>query len=545
MDRNTPPSPAPSKSEMIPSGFHELMHHNATTSYPHEAYGMESGQLHSQPGSRHGTPVHALHAGYDHYLHQRGGGDHLVGRYHQQMYSQQNSPYGPIPEISQPYSTPATSPPTPSRASDVITTRSGTMIQRGAASKALGPKAARVEKSVAKKKKDRAKPVKNMPNLDKPMSELTQASQIPVADIESYVSRSVETRRREVETGKNPGRVKRPMNAFMLYRKAYQQRAKEWASQHNHQIVSRVCGLSWPLEPEAIRQQFKDWADIERDNHQKAHPDYKFTPSKPQKQKFREGKFIDSDGSDLDEFDFSRNRTMTNTPSHDADDDYVPPRSIHGVTMFPYQGMYGMAAMNPNRSAFEYSNPGKPMPAPYDHRDLAGQYYETHVRSQQRPIHQGTIEDVVMRKTPSPNFTYRSMHSHYDPGHYASHSPYQSQSPVMEPQPPPPPPMAQPQRLEHRIDPSLMPQEGSIYDPGNLNLFLDSATQQSWAPSHFTSGGEPEGQFNDALLGLEDTMSAEQHVQYLRGADDWQVESIADAGQFDTSWMDQASHKTD
>lgn len=426
------------------------------------------------------------------------------------------------------------------------------MIQRGANSKVLGPKGARVEKSTSRKNKKDRKPIKNMPTLDKPMSELTRDSQIPVADIDSYVNRSVEIRRQEVETGKNPGRVKRPMNAFMLYRKAYQQRAKEWASQHNHQIVSRVCGLSWPLEPEPIRQQFKDWADMERDNHQKAHPDYKFTPSKPQKIRYgSKGGGFDSEGSDLDDYDFrpsTQNRALSNTPG-DPDDDYVPPRSTHGVTMYPYQGMYGMSALNPNRSAFEYSNPGKAVPAPYDRRELSGQYYETRIHNQQRSLHQGTVEDVVMRKTPSPSYGYqsRSMHSHYDPGHYSSHSPYPSHSPLMEPQPPPPPPLAQPQRLEHRIDPSLLPGEGSIYDPNNLNLFLESglpAGQHTWPSSHLPSNTEPEGQFNEAFMGLEDTLSIEQQAQFLRGADEWQIEPLAEGAHFDTSWVE-SSHKAE
>jgi hypothetical protein len=67
----------------------------------------------------------------------------------------------------------------------------------------------------------------------------------------------------------------------MLYRKAYQNLAKRLCTQNNHQLVSQVCGNSWPLEPESLRAQFNEWARIERANHQKAHPEYKFTPAKP------------------------------------------------------------------------------------------------------------------------------------------------------------------------------------------------------------------------------------------------------------------------
>ncbi|RKF72529.1 putative hmg box protein [Golovinomyces cichoracearum] len=118
--------------------------------------------------------------------------------------------------------------------------------------------------------------------LDKPLSKLTENfTHIPLVDIDAYVNRSAEERHKEVEQGKEPGKVKRPMNSFMLYRKAYQIRTKYWCSKNNHQVVSQVCGDSWPLEPESVKRMFADWAQIERNNHRKAHPDYKFSPNKP------------------------------------------------------------------------------------------------------------------------------------------------------------------------------------------------------------------------------------------------------------------------
>src|SRR6185295_1153390 len=124
----------------------------------------------------------------------------------------------------QPYSTPATSPPTPSRNSDGITTRSGTVILKTGTSKTLGPKSAGVQKATTKK--ERAKPAKeekeekekekqtdNVRQLDGPISVITKDSQIPICDIETYVNRTVEERHRETENCvKTPGRIKRPMN---------------------------------------------------------------------------------------------------------------------------------------------------------------------------------------------------------------------------------------------------------------------------------------------------------------------------------------------
>ncbi|KAK4239462.1 hypothetical protein C8A03DRAFT_14167 [Achaetomium macrosporum] len=535
MDHNTPPSPPQTKAEPLPMGFHELLRHNAA----------ESIQAHSQPASRYGTPVPQLHQpqGVDAsvvYQQHHGGGGDLPGYHPQAAHLQDNSPYGPVPE---PYSTPATSPPTPSRGSDLMTSRSG--------AKVLGPRRTRIEKSTPKRKKERAKPPKNMPVLDKPMSELTKNSSIPVADIETYVHRSAEERRQEVESGKNPGRVKRPMNAFMLYRKAYQQRAKEWASQHNHQIVSRVCGMSWPLEPEHIRQQFKSWADIERDNHQKAHPNYKFTPSKPQKPAKFEGSFDDNDdGSDLDDYDWasrggSRMRLATHTPG--ADSDYVPSRSMYAATHQHQHQLAGMQAMgmmhhHTRSAAFDF-NTGKPMPAAYDHGDLAGQYYETQFRNpQQRHLHHGAVEDVLVHRTPSPSLAFQ-LHSHYELSQYQHNQ-------VEQPAPPQPQPIQQHQQqhhvhhFEHRIDPSLVPQDEALFDAGNFHgipSMFDGGlggAQQAWQ-TQVGAGSEADSQFSHAaFLGLDETLSLEQHAQFLRGADEWQIEPLPETAHFDTSWVE-------
>ncbi|SZF00148.1 unnamed protein product [Blumeria hordei] len=135
--------------------------------------------------------------------------------------------------------------------------------------------------------------------LEKPLSELTKhQTQIPLIDIDAFVNRPIEERRSEVVRSKMPGKVKRPMNSFMLYRKAYQNRAKGWCSQNNHQVVSQVCGTSWLYEPSAVKDKFNEWARIERLNHQIAHPEYKFSPNKSVTAKpSKQGLSFESSGS--------------------------------------------------------------------------------------------------------------------------------------------------------------------------------------------------------------------------------------------------------
>ncbi|RAH86443.1 hypothetical protein BO86DRAFT_110526 [Aspergillus japonicus CBS 114.51] len=138
-----------------------------------------------------------------------------------------------------------------------------------------------------RKLKDR----ESRPHVDKPLSELTKhLTHIPIKDMESWVHRSVETRRQEV--AKKNGKIARPMNSFMLYRSAFAERAKEWFSQNNHQVVSEAAGDSWKLEPAEIRGKYEHLATVEKTNHLKAHPGYKFSPAKDKKK--RAG--VDDDG---------------------------------------------------------------------------------------------------------------------------------------------------------------------------------------------------------------------------------------------------------
>jgi hypothetical protein len=114
--------------------------------------------------------------------------------------------------------------------------------------------------------------------LQAPLSILTKDSETPLRDMEAWANRSVEERRAEVA---KTNKIARPMNRFMLYRSAYAERTKKWCDQNNHQIVSKVTGQSWKkLEPKEIKDYYDRLATIERENHQRAFPEYKFAPAK-------------------------------------------------------------------------------------------------------------------------------------------------------------------------------------------------------------------------------------------------------------------------
>ena len=112
---------------------------------------------------------------------------------------------------------------------NVRRTRSGQAVNRAIQqlkpSQKQSPKqtnrAASPKPKAKKIKKEKVKAEHRIARLEKPLSELTRTwTHVPVVDIDAYVNRSAEIRRQEVEEGKNPGKVKRPMNSFMLYRKA-------------------------------------------------------------------------------------------------------------------------------------------------------------------------------------------------------------------------------------------------------------------------------------------------------------------------------------
>ncbi|KAH8197532.1 hypothetical protein TruAng_008315 [Truncatella angustata] len=327
--------------------------------------------------------------------------------------------------------------PHPSSAS---TTRSG---RTTGTSDPLRPRPARVQKAPASKSKRRRNQARTTPpTVVQPLSELL-AYMDPSKDkhIGEYVNRSLEERIQEATAA--DGRIKRPMNAFMLYRKGWQNRIKEMQSNENHQGVSRVAGDGWALEPEHIRNQFNKWSEVERDMHAQAFPNYKFKPQKTDKKKnAKTGYTTDGDESDLESYSGNiyvtnddpdgeyrppGGRVSTRSPRSSNKNNYQqhamqPPSRATSHSPYPQQPQYPHRAptpLTPSMSHYQYNNPGKPLPAPYP---VGGheQYYQQHVerRQQQRsyppnsgytiPPQSFDVHDVYFRQTERPQYQYMS-----------------------------------------------------------------------------------------------------------------------------------------
>ncbi|KAK6511922.1 hypothetical protein TWF481_000826 [Arthrobotrys musiformis] len=293
--------------------------------------------------------------------------------------------------------------------------------------------ASKVEPTTKSSKKKRKPPAASraekpkVPKLDRPLSELTKDfDTLPIRDMERWVHRSVEERRREVE--KRDGHVARPMNSFMLYRSAFAERTKQWCLQNNHQVVSSVSGASWPLEPAWIREKYNELARIERINHQAAHPGYKFSPSKNQPPPPRRRK-TSSDEEDEEEVYLSeteeyrdlesepiqlpqmmtrkkkqRPRSTNTKKAHHSPEDTVmrdPPTIIQreepmDITILRLQ-------TGAQKSSYKAVNPGRPAPTSMANNDIDGTYYQMSVRPM-ASTNPGSsiIEDVTIRRTAAP-----------------------------------------------------------------------------------------------------------------------------------------------
>ncbi|CAK7275297.1 hypothetical protein SEPCBS57363_006609 [Sporothrix epigloea] len=370
--------------------------------------------------------------------------------------------------------------------------------------------------------------------IKKPLSVLTQEWNMPVVGIEAYVHRTADERLEEVDRGKVPGKVKRAMNAFMLYRKAYQDCAKKYAQKANHQVVSKVCGQSWALESDIVRRQFNDWAVIERDNHRKAHPEYKFTPSKPRKK----GKDEFGDDSDGDDAEWASTTRRDPTYRATSRTSMVDPRGV------PYGYSYSMESHSDANPYPEYhsrytqhvANPARHTPNPYD----ADEYAAGGVHYRHAPAgHHQQLDNLMYTSTAQPGLVVGMSvaHHHHPTGHHGFDlgGQYPSQAPSIG---------TAPHHNHHhhthrhpaggvgqQIDPSLVSRDGVLqYDIANPVLAGGGLGGGQWQPSIHAGADTTDIYAGQYLAEVEESLISEPQLQYLQGdGESWKVDTVNDS----------------
>ncbi|KAL2111147.1 hypothetical protein VUR80DRAFT_246 [Thermomyces stellatus] len=240
--------------------------------------------------------------------------------------------------------------------------------------------------------------------MQRPLTELAaEYPNVAILDIATYVRRPREVRLQELARAKkDPGKIKRPMNSFMLYRKAYQNVAKALCGDQHHEI-SRVAGDAWNNEPVSVRKQFKAWANIENANHRHVYPEYKFAPkkSKQKAEKDPSKSKVKLALDDLDQIPEEAAKGTRESSRHGQDAD--APASILGLHhphLSPDAGMLHAPGQQP---LDQYRVIGAALASPYDSASVAGLHYNhQHGAVDFMPGGSGLAENVMIRGTPSP-----------------------------------------------------------------------------------------------------------------------------------------------
>lgn len=121
-------------------------------------------------------------------------------------------------------------------------------------------------------------------SLDQPLSTWSRTLPgVKPENMDDFVGRSSQERKTEAHA---QGKIKRELNSFIIYRKAYKSVAEAYLLgqpdpiDKSNSCVSKVCALSWYQESPVVRNQCVSWAKKDREGHRKAFPSYKYAPLK-------------------------------------------------------------------------------------------------------------------------------------------------------------------------------------------------------------------------------------------------------------------------
>lgn len=340
----------------------------------------------------------------------------------------------------------------------------------------------------------RGEPIKPINSLSRALSEISTVDKdVILANAELFATRPTQVRKEEEAKA---GKIKRPLNAFMLYRKFYQDVAKTCCIKNNHQQVSTVCGDSWKnCEPSDLVRAFTLLAAKERKNHAIAFPLYKYDPLHSKKRDDRDSMLsLPMDKGDFEHFndralpeENKLKRKRKDSPEHHEslhlDNGLYPPivdqQQVFVARPVAPQAYWTPPALQVQSSPYAYLDPGSLHPC----RVWLGEDYLHDMNAQ--PLMNG-MQGVIMERGSSCQ--------------------------------------------EASIDPALIPCEPNLkYDLPNSS---SSAAQGQW-----NQRGPAEILHTEPMIPGVDVRGS--YDAYLKGTDsDWKVEHLEEPSQFD-DWMSQ------